>query len=201
MKKLIIPFLVIVTLVSCTQDSSTDPQVNLQSTLINDEGAKANVCHKGKQIIVSVNALAAHQKHGDAIDFDGDGYYDQENTCSELIDADDTDPNVTELNSSWSGDFLLLQPNDMLEDVGFDISIELASDLLSGSFEVSGPLNCSGDLNFINNTDNVYFYEYTGCSSILAGCQFSIDFLIDGSIDVLVDCDSEIDYTGNLSPN
>ena len=46
--------------------------------------AKTDVCHKGKIINVSVNALEGHQGHGDAIDMDGDGYFDIKNECSEV---------------------------------------------------------------------------------------------------------------------
>lgn len=54
---------------------------------------KVNVCHKGKVICISVHGIKAHKAHGDAIDKDGDGYFDIDNKCSET-DCDDTDPNV-----------------------------------------------------------------------------------------------------------
>ncbi len=52
--------------------------------------AQINVCHNDRIITIDVHAMPAHQLHGDAIDMDGDGYFDRENTCSET-DCDDTD--------------------------------------------------------------------------------------------------------------
>ena len=54
---------------------------------------KVKVCHKGKIILVDFHAVPAHQGHGDAVDKDCDGYFDKDNSCSE-VDCDDTDPNV-----------------------------------------------------------------------------------------------------------
>lgn len=54
---------------------------------------KVKVCHKGKIILIDVEAVPAHQAHGDAVDKDRDGYFDIENACS-AVDCDDTDPNV-----------------------------------------------------------------------------------------------------------
>ncbi len=55
------------------------------------KSGKIDVCHKGNIINVSVNALGGHQGHGDAVDMDGDGYFDIENDCSE-VDCDDANP-------------------------------------------------------------------------------------------------------------
>lgn len=52
---------------------------------------KVNVCHKGKIITISVHGLPAHKGHGDAVDKDGDGFFDMDNPCSE-VDCDDTNP-------------------------------------------------------------------------------------------------------------
>jgi hypothetical protein len=54
---------------------------------------KVNVCHKGKIITISVHGLKAHQAHGDAVDKDGDGFFDVDNKCSE-VDCDDANPAV-----------------------------------------------------------------------------------------------------------
>jgi len=58
------------------------------------KGNKVNVCHKGKIISISINAVKAHQAHGDAVDMDGDGYYDIVNDCSIGIDCDDNNLGV-----------------------------------------------------------------------------------------------------------
>ena len=56
--------------------------------------SKVDVCHKGRIINISSNAVPAHQRHGDAIDADGDGYFDADNSCGPT-DCDDTDPEIT----------------------------------------------------------------------------------------------------------
>jgi len=56
----------------------------------NAKTGKVNICHKGKIINVNGNAINAHQKHGDAVDMDGDGLFDIENDCS-ATDCDDND--------------------------------------------------------------------------------------------------------------
>lgn len=51
---------------------------------------KFGICHNGgNEIVISENAVEIHIAHGDAVDRDGDGFYDKENPCSE-IDCDDT---------------------------------------------------------------------------------------------------------------
>ena len=56
---------------------------------------KVYVCHNGdNEINISINAVKAHRAHGDAIDIDGDGYFDKVNFCSEGVDCDDTNANI-----------------------------------------------------------------------------------------------------------
>jgi len=55
--------------------------------------SKVDICHNGKILNVSINAIPAHQRHGDAVDLDDDGFFDIENTCSDA-DCDDNDPNI-----------------------------------------------------------------------------------------------------------
>jgi hypothetical protein len=85
-------FLSFFILTSCQQDTTvTEPSVQIKSS----EVIKVNVCHNGNnEITISSNAVATHQAHGDAVDMDGDGYYDKENVCSEGIDCDDTNPDI-----------------------------------------------------------------------------------------------------------
>ena len=54
---------------------------------------KVNVCHKGKIITINVHGLRAHIAHGDAVDKDGDGFFDGDNPCSD-VDCDDANPAV-----------------------------------------------------------------------------------------------------------
>ncbi len=81
---------------SCEEEESVfDSQAELidDESKINGKGAKVDICHNGRVINVSINALDAHQRHGDAVDLDGDGFFDIDNVCSET-DCDDADPEV-----------------------------------------------------------------------------------------------------------
>jgi len=85
MKKLVLIILLII--VACdNEQTSTDTNL----TGINAKSGKINVCHKGKIINISSNAVPAHQRHGDAVDLDGDGLFDIDNDCS-ATDCDDSD--------------------------------------------------------------------------------------------------------------
>jgi hypothetical protein len=92
MKKLLL-FLVFAGFLACENESIQElPQE--QETSVTEgvtarENQKVDVCHKGNIISVSVSSLSGHQGHGDAVDMDGDGYFDIENDCSE-VDCDDT---------------------------------------------------------------------------------------------------------------
>ena len=66
--------------VSCSNDEhileeQSFDQKELKKASENSQG-KIYVCHKGNIINVSINSLKAHIEHGDAIDMDGDGYFD-----------------------------------------------------------------------------------------------------------------------------
>ena len=92
MNKFILLFVGILMFASCSNDSIVPEEVEISTTnpdVLARQGNKVDVCHKGEIINVSVNSLSAHQGHGDAVDMDGDGYFDIENSCSE-IDLDDT---------------------------------------------------------------------------------------------------------------
>ncbi|WP_083930740.1 LamG-like jellyroll fold domain-containing protein [Eudoraea adriatica] len=55
--------------------------------------SKTDVCHNGHIINISNNALGAHQRHGDAVDMDGDGYFDIASVCGE-VDCNDSDDQI-----------------------------------------------------------------------------------------------------------
>ena len=81
-------------LYSCENDKSVfEDELELvgSSEEKDKKNSKIDICHNGKVINVSVNAIGAHQGHGDAIDADGDGYFDIDSSCSET-DCDDSDP-------------------------------------------------------------------------------------------------------------
>ena len=98
MKKVIALFIGVLLFTACEKDTITPDfeEINTQQTTFSKKGSKegkVDVCHKEKIINVSVNALSGHQGHGDAIDMDGDGYFDLENNCSEM-DCDDSNPAI-----------------------------------------------------------------------------------------------------------
>ena len=103
MKKLSLLFVCILTFASCEKDVLTE-EVSIEETMQNSDvyskkgekkGNKVPVCHKnGKIIFVNENAISAHTAHGDAVDLDGDGFFDQENSCSTGVDCDDTNADV-----------------------------------------------------------------------------------------------------------
>ena len=83
--------------VSCSNDEhileeQSFDQKELKTASENSQG-KIYVCHKGNIINVSINSLKAHIEHGDAIDMDGDGYFDIDNQCSET-DCDDMNASI-----------------------------------------------------------------------------------------------------------
>ena len=98
MKKVITLFICLLLFASCEQDIITPEfeELNTEQTTFAKKDGKAqkvDVCHKGQMINVSINALSGHQGHGDAVDMDGDGYFDLENDCTEM-DCDDANADV-----------------------------------------------------------------------------------------------------------
>jgi surface protein len=88
MKKLIILFVGILVLASCSKESVAVEETI--SGIFSQGGVKVSVCHgNAGAIVIGESALDTHIAHGDAVDRDGDGFYDKENPCSE-IDCDDT---------------------------------------------------------------------------------------------------------------
>ena len=80
----------IITLFSCQkEETSIDNTTQLAESKV--KKTKINVCHNDHVINISSNAVSAHQRHGDAVDMDGDGYFDMDNSCGET-DCNDNDP-------------------------------------------------------------------------------------------------------------
>jgi hypothetical protein len=99
MKKLLILFEGILVLASCSNESvvaeeaavaaEETAETTTDSGLFSREGVKVSVCHKnGGEIVIAEAALNTHIAHGDAVDRDGDGFYNKVNPCSET-DCDD----------------------------------------------------------------------------------------------------------------
>ncbi len=87
---------VLLLLISCQQgENGLDQAQELNGEFYYmNENAKVAICHNDHIINVSINAVPAHRGHGDAIDMDGDGYFDSDNSCSPS-DCDDTDADST----------------------------------------------------------------------------------------------------------
>ncbi len=96
MKKLIFLFLLFAGFMACENETIQElPQETSVTEGINArQGDKIGVCHKNAgEIVIGEAALETHIAHGDAVDRDGDGFYDAENPCSET-DCDDANAEV-----------------------------------------------------------------------------------------------------------
>ncbi|WP_276389230.1 LamG-like jellyroll fold domain-containing protein [Eudoraea chungangensis] len=88
---------------SCQKEESNILEADLSANAEisgKDKNAKVDICHKGKVLNISINAVSAHQRHGDAVDLDEDGFFDIENDCGP-VDCDDSNfeinPNAEEI--------------------------------------------------------------------------------------------------------
>lgn len=95
---------------SCENDSILLETESIDTNLTTLPGETAKngnskivVCHKGKLINVSINSLSAHQGHGDAVDMDGDGYFNMANSCGQT-DCDDNNSSVNPQMAEICGD-------------------------------------------------------------------------------------------------
>ena len=98
MKKLLLLFAILLC-TTCQKEADYDllsdtDQQEIIAKKIKKPTKKVDVCHGGRIINISENAVRAHLKHGDAIDMDGDGYFNKENECSEGIDCNDDDATI-----------------------------------------------------------------------------------------------------------
>lgn len=86
MKKILLSLILLFSFIGCEKEQTIEkPFTNISAKA---KTGKVDMCHKGKIIAVSVNAIHGHQSHGDAVDMDGDGYFDIENNCS-VVDYND----------------------------------------------------------------------------------------------------------------
>lgn len=131
---------------SCQQedlDHKPILQTSTETELFSKSNRKINVCHKGKIINIASAALKAHIAHGDAIDMDNDGFYSIENSCSEIVDCDDTNseiyPGAEEIIDGVDNNC------DGVIDEGFCEVAEVGDDIYGGTvFWVDPNDNCHG---------------------------------------------------------
>jgi hypothetical protein len=148
MKNLFLPFLLAILIVGCETEPTHFDEQDLTTTIEDHNrgiNSKVDVCHNGNIITININAIPAHQDHGDAVDMDGDGYFDAENSCSSGTDCDDNDqevyPGATETLCNGIDDDCNAQTPDQLAEIcdnGIDDDCdgdidEADSDCVSGS--------------------------------------------------------------------
>lgn len=114
MKKMLLPLLGILLLAGCEKEAATPIVENADSPL-GLRSVKRTVCHyTGSETnpyeiieVADQSWINAHKGHGDAVDMDGDGYFDRPNGCNPEIDCDDTvyDPENSCCEDGYTLDF------------------------------------------------------------------------------------------------
>jgi len=132
--QLLIAIFSIFLLFSCAKERLDDHGHDHELQNVDLRGQKVDVCHNGKIINISINAVTAHQNHGDAVDMDGDGYFDMASDCGTgEADCNDNDaainPGATEVadgvdnNCDGNIDEGLCSPGYLLFTNGNDIIV------------------------------------------------------------------------------
>ena len=193
MKNYVLVLLCAFLVFACEKDGDAD-QINNQQQQQDLKGiekaGKVAVCHNGHLINVSSNAIRAHSAHGDAIDLDGDGYFNQINVCSELIDCDDTNPDIQDV-LGWSG--VGVDTNGNI----YNISVQMACDFAAGTVDYG---ICIGTLTLVSQVGNVYTYSETATAGCVNNCEVVLEVLGNGSLDFTEDCGPAGMLSANLSP-
>lgn len=201
MKKLTFLSFVLFLMFSCNKEEGLSPDetiitpsashTNLQAS---SRGDKVDVCHNGNIINISINAVSAHQAHGDVVDMDGDGYFDGPSNCSIEVDCDDTDatinPGITEVlcngvdddcNSNTPDQQAEICNNGIDDDCDGDVD-EDDSDCSTCSYGLEIPYNVNFNGTFIPNiyivtSEVVGLYNYqqakSACENLVTpdGCS------------------------------
>ena len=94
MRKFSLLFACVLILASCSKEEIIVEEAVQEADSFAKSATKVGICHKNAgEIAISESAVQTHIDHGDAVDRDGDGFYDKENPCSP-IDCDDTNAAV-----------------------------------------------------------------------------------------------------------
>jgi hypothetical protein len=167
MRKFILLFASALFLVSCSNESVVSDDIITASVV----AGKIGICHNGdNEIVISENAVETHQAHGDAVDRDGDGFYDKENPCSPT-DCDDTDPTKTDncfvIGDDYQGGKIayIYQPTD----VGLYVPGETHGIIAAPSDQsTAAQWGCYGTL--IGGTSTAIGTGAANTSAIVSGC-------------------------------
>jgi hypothetical protein len=145
MRNFVLLFASILMLASCSNDDLVVEEAlvtkdalltkkGVQDTDITSKsGFKVSICHKDAgDIVVSESALATHQAHGDAVDEDGDGFYDIDNPCSEtdsndnFYSEDNTGPVIGDFHAGGIVFYVADAPTDLDGDGDLDTGLVCA---------------------------------------------------------------------------
>jgi len=179
MKTYLWPLLAILCLSACEKETSNG-LVTEDAIYENNEARSSNkrdVCHKGKIINISVNAIPAHQGHGDAVDMDQDGYFDLACACGSLVDCDDTDgavnPGATEI--AYNGiddDCDATTPDDDLDSDGYAQANDC--DDTDGAVNPGAEEECSNGID--DDCDGHIDEDDEDCSTSCVDGEIEIDY-------------------------
>jgi len=97
MKKLFILLILTSFFAACEKNNLTEENQSSSGNFLKSSN-DLTICHHSGDSwnIININPSAwpAHEAHGDAVDMDGDGYFNKACGCSDVIDCDDEDPTV-----------------------------------------------------------------------------------------------------------
>lgn len=151
---------------------------------------KVDICHKGHLINVSINAVNAHDGHGNAIDLDGDGFFSEENTCGFLLDCDDTDGYVLG-EGNWAGEL------EQIDCCFYDATITFGCGFTEAIIDYGF---CTGMLELVSQDGDVYVFAEEVTEGCVPDCSVTIEIMEDGTMSFLEDCGDFGSAVGVLDP-
>ena len=165
MKRILFCVALCVLALSCTKEDLT-----VQDFQTETRGVKVDVCHYDADndswhvINVNINSLPAHQGHGDAVDMDGDGYFDIDNGCGPT-DCDDTDATLTDnccpADCGWCEDIDLFDFGPTCYDENGDWTGGTYGCFYTYTYDYGDDYNCDGcPYNYTAHTGYIYDYNY-----------------------------------------